>query len=56
MEAEGSMPSDPVMTEASSERMSPKMLPVRMTSNCEGSRTSCMAALSTYMWLSSTSG
>ena len=54
-EAEGSMPREPVMTEASSERISPKILPVRMTSNWEGSRTSCMAALSTYMWVNSTS-
>ena len=46
-EAEGSIPMEPVMTEASSERMSPKRLPVTMTSNCEGSRTNCMAALST---------
>ena len=32
------------------------MLPVTMTSNCFGLRTSCMAALSTYMWLNATSG
>ena len=30
-EAEGSMPMEPVSMEASSERMSPKMLPVAMT-------------------------
>mmetsp|Transcript_25264 Transcript_25264/g.69662 ORF Transcript_25264/g.69662 Transcript_25264/m.69662 type:complete len:200 (-) Transcript_25264:846-1445(-) len=54
MDAEGSMPSDPTSMEASSLRMSPKMLPVTMVSNCLGHRMSCMAALSTYMWLSST--
>ena len=48
-EAEGSMPMEPVNMEASSERMSPKRLPVTMTSNCLGLRTSCMAQLSTYM-------
>ena len=32
------------------------MLPVTITSNCFGARTSCIAALSTYMWSSSTSG
>jgi len=31
------------------ERMSPNMFSVRMTSNWVGLRTSCMAALSTYM-------
>ena len=41
---------------ASSERMSPNMFSQRMTSNCFGHLTSCMAALSTYMWESSTSG
>ncbi len=55
-EAEGSMPMEPVSMAAQSERMSPNMLVVTMTSNCFGARTSCMAALSTYMWLSSTSG
>ena len=54
--AEGSMPMEPVMTEASSDKMSPKMLEVTITSNCLGPRTSCMAALSTYIWDSSTSG
>ena len=41
---------------ASSERMSPNMFPVTMTSNFFGAFTSCIAALSTYMWSSSTSG
>ena len=48
-EAEGSMPMEPVSIEAWSERMSPNRFPVTMTSNCFGARTSCIAALSTYM-------
>ena len=36
--------------------MSPNRLSVTMTSNCFGLRTSCMAQLSAYMWLSATSG
>jgi hypothetical protein len=55
-EADGSMPIEPVSIEASSDRMSPNMLPVTMTSNCLGALTSCMAALSTSMCDSSTSG
>ena len=55
-DAEGSMPMEPPSIEASSDRMSPKMLPVTITSNCLGRLTSCMAALSTYMWVSATSG
>ena len=47
--AEGSMPMDPVSIAASSERMSPNMFPVTTTSNFLGARTSCIAALSTYM-------
>ena len=35
-DAEGSMPSDPASTEASSERMSPNMFSVTMTSNDAG--------------------
>ena len=54
-EAEGSMPIEPVSIDASSDRMSPNMLPVTITSNCLGLRTSCIAQLSTYMWDSSTS-
>ena len=44
------MPMDPVSIEASSDRMSPNMLPVTITSNFLGLRTSRMAALSTSMW------
>ena len=47
---------EPVIWLASSERMSPNMLLVAITSNWPGFRTSCMAALSTYMKESSTSG
>ena len=54
--AEGSMPMDPVSMDAASDRMSPKMLPVTMVSNCVGARMICIAALSTYMCDSSTSG
>src|SRR5690606_22858039 len=56
MEAEGSMPMEAVSMAASSDRMSPNRLPVTMTSNALGARTSCMAALSTYMCESSTFG
>ena len=48
-EAEGNIPIEPVSMAAASERMSPNILPVTMTSNFFGARTSCMAALSTYM-------
>ena len=44
------------MAALSSERMSPNRLPVIITSNCAGFKMSCMAALSTYMKLTSTSG
>ena len=54
--AEGSIPSEPVSIAASSERMSPNMFSVRITSKRDGSETSCIAALSTSMWSSSTSG
>lgn len=47
---------EPVIWLASSERMSPNRFSVRITSNWLGSRTIYMAALSTYMWSSSTSG
>ena len=40
---------------AQSDSMSPNRLSVTITSNCFGARTSCMAQLSAYMWLSSTS-
>ena len=53
---EGIMPMVPVSMLASSERMSPNMLPVTMTSNWLGSFTSCMEALSTNISPYSTSG
>ena len=49
MEAEGSMPSEPVSIEASSLRMSPKRLPVTMVSKERGARIICIAALSMYL-------
>jgi hypothetical protein len=49
MLAEGSMPRLPVSMAAASDRMSPKMLPVTSVSKLRGLRTSCMAALSTYL-------
>ena len=49
-EAEGSIPSEPVMTEASSVSMSPNMFSVTMTSKRLGNCTSCMAALSTNIY------
>ena len=54
--AEGSIPRLPVSIAAASDSRSPNRLSVTITSNCLGARTNCMAALSTYMWLSSTSG
>ncbi len=50
------MPIEPVSIAAASDRMSPNMLPVTITSKRLGALTSCMAALSTYMWSSFTSG
>ena len=47
MEAEGSRPIEPVIIEASSERISPNIFSVTTTSNCPGSFTNCMAMLST---------
>ena len=55
-EADGSMPIEPVSIAAASDRMSPNMLPVTMTSNCFGARISCIAAASTKRCVSSTSG
>lgn len=43
------MPRLPVSIAAASDRMSPKMLPVTSVSKLRGLRTSCMAALSTYL-------
>jgi hypothetical protein len=50
------VPIVPVIIAASSERMSPNMFSVTITSNARGSRTSCIAALSTSMCSSVTSG
>ena len=44
--ADGSIPMDPVIMLASSERISPNILLVTMTSNCFGFLTICIAALS----------
>ena len=46
-EAEGSIPMEPAICPASSERISPKRLLVTMTSKLEGLPISCIAALST---------
>ena len=54
--ADGSIPSEPVSIADSSLRMSPNMFSVRITSKRDGSATSCIAALSTSRWSSSTSG
>jgi hypothetical protein len=48
-DADGSMPIEPASIDASSERMSPNRLPVTIVSKPRGLRTSCIAALSTYM-------
>ena len=53
--AEGSIPSEPVSIADSSLRMSPKRFSVTITSNSAGRETSCIAALSTSRWSSSTS-
>ena len=50
------MPMLPVSMPASSLRMSPNRFSVQTTSNWRGSRTSCMAQLSTSMLRISTSG
>ena len=49
MLAEGSIPRLPVSMEASSDKMSPKRLPVTMVSKDLGLRSSDIAALSTYL-------
>ena len=56
IEAEGSIPIDPVIMAAISESISPNKLPVTTTSNCLGSLTNCMDALSTNMCERLTSG
>ena len=50
------MPIEPASTEASSVRMSPNMFSVTTTSSVAGLVTSRMAAVSTSMWSSATSG
>ena len=55
-DADGNIPIEPVIIEASSDIMSPNILLVTITSNWEGSFTSCIAALSTYIYDNSTSG
>ena len=55
-DADESIPIEPEIMDASSERISPNMFSVRTTSNCAGSFTSCIAQLSTSMCSSSTSG
>ena len=49
------MPKLPVSIDASSDRMSPKMLPVTTVSNSLGFRSNCIAALSTYLKVTNTS-
>ncbi len=50
------MPMEPARTPPTSLKMSPKVFSVRITSNWVGRRTICMAALSTNMCSSWTSG
>src|ERR1700693_2054363 len=52
----GRLPSEPVSIAASSERMSPKVFSVKITSKRCGSRISCIAAVSTSRCSSSISG
>ena len=54
--AEDNIPIEPVTILASSDKMSPNMFSVRITSNCLGSLTNCMAQLSTNICSNSTSG
>ena len=49
IEADGSIPREPVNIEAQSDKISPNILVVTITSNCWGFLTSCIEALSTYM-------
>ena len=46
-DADGNMPIEPVNMAAISDKISPNKLPVTITSNCFGSLTNCIAALST---------
>ena len=50
------MPMEPVSIAAASDRMSPKILPVTITSKSRGRRIRCIAMASTYSCFSSTSG
>ena len=54
--ADGASPRPPVIAAARSERMSPNMFSVTSTSNCSGAIASCIAALSTSMCSTCTSG
>ena len=47
-DADGSIPIDPVTILASSDNISPNIFEVTITSNCLGSLTICIAALSIY--------
>ena len=47
--AEDNIPIEPVTILASSDKISPNIFSVKMTSNCFGSLTSCIAQLSTSM-------
>src|SRR5260370_29485634 len=47
--ADGITPIDPAKAAAASLKMSPNILVVRITSNCDGRSVSCIAALSTYI-------
>ena len=54
--AEGSIPIDPVITEASSESISPILFSATITSNSDGFVIIFIAALSASICISSTSG
>jgi len=54
--AEGIRPIEPTRAAAASLRMSPNMLVVSMTSNCDGRNVSCIAALSNIHVLESDIG
>src|SRR5436309_13355727 len=48
--AEGISPMEPTSAAAASLRISPNMLLLSITSNCEGRSDNCIAALSTYIF------
>src|SRR4029077_7990236 len=54
--AEGISPIEPTSAAAASLKISPNMLLVSTTSNCDGRSVNCIAALSTYMCSSFTEG